>query len=169
MLFDKDYALSRDGDGSQMFSLGGYYSECKYDEQRGKWILARDPETTDIGSVDLGRESDGGGERGGGVTGDVLQRDGARNEAKNGHRLKGGRRFPMGSACTCPACLALSRWKPENGALRLDGFDGGGRGGEGGGKERGGKERETIREHQKGGGGRGERSFINNPEESEGR
>jgi hypothetical protein len=139
MLFDKDYALSRDGDGSQMFSLGGYYSECKYDEQRGKWILAPDPETTVIESADVGRESDG----------DVLQRDGARNEAKNGHRLKGGRRFPMGSACTCAACLALSRWAPEKGALRLDGFDGGGGRGGGG----GGKERETNREHQKRGSG----------------
>ena len=33
--------------------------------------------------------------------------------------VSGTRRFPMRNACTCSACVILSRWLPEQGPLAL--------------------------------------------------
>jgi hypothetical protein len=33
--------------------------------------------------------------------------------------VSGPRRFPMRNACTCSACVILSRWLPEQGPLAL--------------------------------------------------
>eukprot|EP00505_MAST-04D_sp_SCG-Rhode-Island_P001656 Stramenopile-MAST_4_protein_1656 len=36
-LYDNDWPGSRNGNGKQCFFLGGYYRECKFDHESGKW------------------------------------------------------------------------------------------------------------------------------------
>jgi hypothetical protein len=43
ILFDNDSKLSRDKFGGQMFSNGGYYSECRFDKAQGKWTIIGKP------------------------------------------------------------------------------------------------------------------------------
>ena len=93
-LFQRDYKLSRDRMGRQMFAVGGYYAECR--NVNGEWMIVRH---RDIGDK---------------ACGDAQENKFAPEDQP------GVRSNPMRTACACTSCLVLSRWMPERGPPVFD-------------------------------------------------